>query len=389
MKILRFACEDQLEGWKLSETQFNNSLTLLVGASGVGKSLILQSLLTMREIAKGAAYPGAKWKVDFVLEKDKCYRWEGAFRGQDRGRVRREINEENLAKIDWENLFLNDKPIIKRDQEGIFLFDKKMPKLSLSESVLSIFKEEDAIKPAHDGFRAIRFADHTNSSGKRMYYSETTGLSYVNDIQKTENISSLKDIQKVKLPPESKLFLLEKCDSREFSILQDRFVSIFPQVEAIKSAPHENLDEELPPFFRDMLVFQIKERGIDHWIEPQRISSGMMRVIKQLCDLFLNLEGTVFLIDEFENSLGINCIKEITQDIISQDRCFQFIVTSHHPYIINNISVDYWKLVTRNGGVVKTHSLGDLGRCFKESHHETFMQLIQLHEYRTGQERSK
>jgi Fe-S cluster assembly ATPase SufC len=106
----------------------------------------------------------------------------------------------------------------------------------------------------------------------------------------------------------------------------------------------------------------------------------------QLCDLYLCPDGAVFLIDEFENSLGINCIGDIMQDILAQDRQLQFIVTSHHPYIINNIPPDYWKLITRNGGVVKTHSPADLGCDFTKSRHDTFMQLLQLDEFRTGQE---
>ena len=114
------------------------------------------------------------------------------------------------------------------------------------------------------------------------------------------------------------------------------------------------------------------------------MSWGMVRTLKQLSELYLCKEGTVFLIDEFENSLGINCINEITTDILTSRRRLQFIFTSHHPYIINNIESKNWKLVTRNAGVVKAQDMSkfDFGR----SKHEAFMQLLQLEEFHTGEE---
>ena len=45
-------------------------------------------------------------------------------------------------------------------------------------------------------------------------------------------------------------------------------------------------------------------------------------------------DGSVILIDEFENSLGVNCLDEITEDVVKESRRLQFILTSHHPYII-------------------------------------------------------
>ncbi|MFN6033676.1 MAG: hypothetical protein ACK48B_06445, partial [Dolichospermum sp.] len=47
----------------------------------------------------------------------------------------------------------------------------------------------------------------------------------------------------------------------------------------------------------------------------------------------------------------VNCIDSVT-DLILENRDLQFFITSHHPYIINNISPAYWKIVTRTGGLV-------------------------------------
>jgi len=83
-----------------------------------------------------------------------------------------------------------------------------------------------------------------------------------------------------------------------------------------------------------------------------------------------------------ENSLGINCIEEVTRSIVSHQRNLQFIITSHHPYIINHINFANWKLITRKAGIVKgtdatTFNLG-------KSKHQAFTQLINLDEYVEG-----
>jgi hypothetical protein len=36
-----------------------------------------------------------------------------------------------------------------------------------------------------------------------------------------------------------------------------------------------------------------------------------------ISELYLCADGTLILIDEFENSLGINCIEEVTRSIVS------------------------------------------------------------------------
>jgi len=110
----------------------------------------------------------------------------------------------------------------------------------------------------------------------------------------------------------------------------------------------------------------------------------MFRSLIHIGELYLSPEGTVFLIDEFENSLGINCIDELTADILQSKRQLQFILTSHHPYIINSINFSNWKLVTRNASVVKTHDITKFN--FGKSKHDAFMQLLQLDEYQTGSE---
>ena len=107
----------------------------------------------------------------------------------------------------------------------------------------------------------------------------------------------------------------------------------------------------------------------------------MLKTLMHISELYLSAEGTVILIDEFENSLGVNCI-DILSDLLFDNRKLQFIITSHHPYIINKIGMEYWKIVTRKGGVVTARDAKDYN--LGKSRHQAFMQLINLEAYKEG-----
>ncbi|PJD98630.1 MAG: hypothetical protein CK427_16925 [Leptospira sp.] len=102
----------------------------------------------------------------------------------------------------------------------------------------------------------------------------------------------------------------------------------------------------------------------------------MIRTLTHLGDIFLWPQNTVIIIDEFENSLGVNCLDVVTENIITEQDKLQFILTSHHPYIINNININNWKIVTRKGGKVSTHNASKFN--LGSSNHEGFIKLINL-----------
>ncbi|WP_027003753.1 AAA family ATPase [Hugenholtzia roseola] len=381
MKISKFQFEDKSLEWRLEELLLNK-LTLLVGASGVGKTQILRALMELKEIAEGESINGVEWNIEFETLSKQKYIWQGEFENKGVSIFPDGDNEDksNKPKIIFEKLFLDDALIVDRTSDTIIFNGQPTIKLSQQESILSLLKEEERVKPAHEGLKKLHFADHT------MFVNLLGGfrLNLLNANKLTKKYSSLKKIQESELDIGLKLFFLQKADGKTFSIIRQRFMDIFPQVEDIKIAPLDTKDKEMSNLLKDYPFIQIKEKSVKNWISENRISSGMLRTLMQLSELYLCAEGTVFLIDEFENSLGINCINEITNDILASRRQLQFILTSHHPYIIDAISFNNWKLVTRNAGIIKTHNIDKFG--IGKSKHSAFMQLIQLEEYQTGQE---
>ncbi len=102
----------------------------------------------------------------------------------------------------------------------------------------------------------------------------------------------------------------------------------------------------------------------------------MLHTIIHIAQIYLANDGSIILIDEFENSLGTNCMDILTEDFVHENKNIQFIATSHHPYIINNIPYQYWKIITRKTGVISAKSASEykLGK----SKQKAFLQLTEI-----------
>lgn len=82
MKLNKFVFEDKAREWRLENSNFNR-LTLLVGASGVGKTQILKAIHALKEVSKGESINGIKWYADFSIGIMDFYTWEGEFEKLD------------------------------------------------------------------------------------------------------------------------------------------------------------------------------------------------------------------------------------------------------------------------------------------------------------------
>lgn len=351
-------------------------LTLLVGVSGVGKTQILRSIYALKKIATGSNENGVKWEVEFETLKGNVYKWRGEFenlKSTDELTDLFDTDKDAIKpKLMFEELFLNGKQIVDRNQDKFIFNEKEMPKLISTESAINILKEEDLISELHDSFKLIIYRDHTQKEGVRFsrYSIEKLKKKYTN----------FQEIKESDLETFDKLGLVYDINEPVFQEIKTRFIDVFPQVEDIKVEPIK--DNELSNFIFEATIIQIKEIGVKKWIPHNRISSGMLRTLLHIAEMYLWNEGTLILIDEFENSLGLNCIDVLTEDLIYDDNNIQFIATSHHPYIINKIPFDYWKIVTRKGGTIKTFDAKkfDMGK----SHHDRFMSLINHPFYKQG-----
>ncbi|MFM2343696.1 MAG: hypothetical protein RLZZ210_304 [Pseudomonadota bacterium] len=375
MKIISIEMENKSSGWKIEKINFNSNLTLLVGLSGVGKTQILNSINCLKDIARGLPANGLNWKVNFCSSSKEDLTWEGAFSVvEDNSDIANIIEikkdtddyDEYKPVILFEKFYKEEELIIDRTEQKTLFNDKEMPKLSSNKSMVYLLREEESIKDTVDFFRKISFKDNTKQNIATDISSKH--LNVLKDKYKTiEEIKNSNENVRVKL------FLCFELDLDIISNIKTSFINIFPQVEDIKIRVIA-LHIEMIQYH--IVTISIKEKDSPKWIDENTMSSGMLRTLLHISEILLSKDGSVILIDEFENSLGINCIDTLTEDLIHENKNLQFIATSHHPYIINNIPYEYWKIVTRKGGNIKTHDAKEYG--IGNSKQQAFIQLIKL-----------
>lgn len=367
MKIKKISIYNHLTGWNAKEMIFDDYLTLLVGASGVGKTQILRVIQDISAIAKGKSINGLEWDVTFECS-DKTYQWKGRFATAEEDKTNYFKKERQGYTVINESLSCDEDIIISRKDEQIRFKDELTVKLDPSKSVIALLKEEDEIKFVYNAFSQI-FELKNDNDGIRI----SPFLS-----KKRDEIKELHQIHSSSfLTPIEKLFLLRKEGLPQFEIIKNLFTNIFTLVE--------DIDFSMEPLFDDTLypVLKIKEKGVDAWVMQDCISSGMFRTLSQITFLVLAQDGDVILIDEFENGLGVNCINQLAEQVLDTEQNLQVIITSHHPYIINSIPFKKWKVVTRDCSNVKILTTNEL-KIGEHSRHEAFMQLVQTSAYRTG-----
>ncbi|MDX2254745.1 MAG: ATP-binding protein [Pseudanabaenaceae cyanobacterium bins.39] len=368
MKIKRLEYCDHAKGWKLEPVEFSN-LNLLVGVSGAGKTKILDAIFNLQRIAKGESLNGIEWSIIFSTKDNEEYLWTGKFKTIENSDINfvYEFDSDNQAEILNESLVLNQKLLVKREGTQIEFNGNILPKLSAFESVVEIFKNEKLIKPVWNGFRQINHSDETMVSQKQIYH---VPFSLLLSKHTTEE-----DIINSEFRTQVKLALIYRNVPKLFEGIKNKFLQIFPTVEDIKIESFNGYTiKEIPDALNEFPFMYIKEKGVESWIEQGDMSSGMYRTIIHIAELYLSPHGSLIIIDEFENSLGINCIDAVTEDLILNQGDLQFILTSHHPYIINNIPMDYWKIVARKGGMVTVRNAKELN--LGKSKHQAYLQLI-------------
>ncbi|MCX6579167.1 MAG: AAA family ATPase [Candidatus Aminicenantes bacterium] len=399
MEIKEIAFKNTAIPWELNRMNFSQ-LTLLVGASGVGKTQILNSLVKLINISNGYVYNGVEWDLHFTGDGNENYRWTGQF--ENIKGIHQQVFEEkelngqgfpHIPRLLKEELYLKNKRIFIREKSNVKFEKKESSNISPSKSVLNLFTTEKKILPVKQAFNKILFLDYQAEKRNKIPGELIKEIEKYADItfQAVKSIASMGDkdayddilpgslravFPKMIIEEASnlilKFFLSQYYVKELFEKIVADFKDIFPQVEDLR---FQLLEE------KDIYELQIKERGTE-WIPLHEISSGMFKTLMHLVEIKLMAAGSVILIDEFENSLGVNCIDAVAGDLLNPGRKLQYIITSHHPYIINNIDMKYWKVVMRKGSTVFTKNADELK--LGKSKHDAFKQLLNLEEFSEG-----
>ena len=155
MKFKSISARNKRTGWNVENIQFNPMLTLLVGASGVGKTKVLNVIQTLTRIAKGESFNGLEWMVEFE-QNGHDYVWEGEFENKEEyGPMNIFANRsvENGLHIVREMVSDNGKVLVDRSSQSILYKNEELVKLDNTKSVVELLKGEPLINPIFVGFK--------------------------------------------------------------------------------------------------------------------------------------------------------------------------------------------------------------------------------------------
>ena len=375
MHILKYHCHGPKdEAWEFN-TPSLRKINLIVGDTATGKTRFLNTIFNLCEsvVAQKIGYRGI-WNILFNIGNQE-YEWYFATDFDSRKKI---IAKKDLLYIkDNEG---NKRTIVERDENKFMYQGKELPKLPHNVSSISLLQNEDDIKPIYSGFNTIMRRKFFTDELEKSFRIEQMPIDFFEHIKKQKNLT---DLFYKKLSVNIKLAILQESFAEIYKAIKTKLLDVFDFIEDVSIIAIDKLQTDIRlPFYAP--VFCIKERNVREYIRSDQMSSGMQKVLLLLLDSFLIPEGGIFLIDEYENSLGLSAIDFLPDFLTETDLDNQFFITSHHPYIINNIPIENWLVFHRKGLQVKIKSGTELKEKFGKSKQKYFLQLVNDPFYKEG-----
>jgi predicted ATPase len=368
MKILEYEFSEKY--WNFQKVEFQN-INLIVGDSGAGKTRLLNTLFNLgSQVAKSNLIGVGHWGIKLSLEED-IYDWKVST-----------TTEKNQAFVVEEQLSLNTKLILER--KGVeCTFDggisRNLPKNEMS---ISNLREEELIKPLYEGFSKMlrrRFFSDELEKISNFWLANQRALMKIGETR------DLFELYKVDPPLNYRLFVLKKYFPKIYTKIVSTYKEVFRFIDDVEIKNSDDLQNTGIPF-SGIPIFCIKEQNVAKWLRVDELSSGMQKVLLIITDLYALPKDVVYMIDEYENSLGVSAINILPEILFSGEVPFQVFVTSHHPYIIKNFPVEYWYIAHRNGSNVEFEYGKELISRYKVSNQDQYTQLINDPIYSEGVE---
>ncbi|MCA9713769.1 MAG: ATP-binding protein [Myxococcales bacterium] len=387
MSILEFSYTDHTSGWEIRPTTFKPSLNLLVGISGAGKTQTLSSLFATCKAGLHEEYVQAncEWSLRIAWQGAE-YQWRARTiaRSEDDAEVGgTEEDHEDFSEFATESITRDGVTLFERTPSKTSLNGALLPEFNREESGVRLFRADEKIAPLARALAHVRLS--YEKLLRRVVRED--GLPW--SLKRHENSRSISDLSRdLSLMLPLKAYVLQEKFPDDFRLLiVGPFQDIFPTITDIRVGLAASLfpaEAHQRPRKGLLLDVAVREKGVRGWISSEELAEGMHRTLVHLIELVLAPPGTVLLIDEYERSMGVNCLPAVTEHLLDRAGELQFIITSHHPYVIGNIAKEHWMLVRRHGSVVTIAPALSIPSLDTRSNQDAFIQLLNAEEYTEG-----
>ena len=340
--------------WEFQDAKLNG-VNLLVGASGSGKTRYLNTIFNISSsIAKGQPFRSGHWKLTIKTDEYE-YLWE--YDGGE-NQIQKEIvaRKRICSQEEFENL-------IDRTPDTFSFCGDKLPRLQRDRAGVTLLKEEGKIAPLYETFSKVQIRKF-HDEGLRDALSLQDVSRELSNLSNSEN--GIHTLWRQQLTLSAKMFFLEKESPEKYNLAVETFQQVFPSIKKCDITMQS--PGQVPIFF-------IKEKEVNRNIPVPELSSGMQKVLLIIADIITLPKGSIYIIDEYENSLGINAI-DFLPEFLADYTDIQFLITTHHPYLINNMPMKTWRVFHRNGSRVSIKDGKEFEERYGTSKQKAFVQLI-------------
>lgn len=382
MKLDKYKYEDA-EGWRFDEITVRRT-NLFVGETGSGKSRLLNTLSSAGDFVGGMnSFKSGHWTMQF-REGETVYKWDCKSSDSSDGQL---IDSESFSVVEKGG---GEVEVFSRKGAQFTYNNAKLPRLSPNTTGLYLFREETAVAPIQQWFAGIR---RRNFFGEDLvqacaFQSVPQNLELPDPKVSAKQRSSEHPFEiRIPMALSVRLSLLKRSKPQVFFDIVNLFRSVFPNVESCDVIDATELKIKLPiPDKGKTPVFVIKEKHVENQVILPQLSSGMQKVLLIMTDVLTLPANGTYLIDEYENSLGVNAIGFLPELLLEYGQGNQFFITSHHPYLINNMPVEDWHVFHRRGSVVNIRAGREFVEKFGASKQQAFTQLLNDPFYSQGVE---
>lgn len=368
VKIKWIEFENLRTGLKIEKIEFNNDITLLVGLSGVGKTQILNAIEYSLKLAINKNIRLEPFAVNLCVEiENDEYVWEYKI---EQDPVEDIIETREIKYIfTYEKLTKNKtQTVAYRKGEEVQVFGyEKVPNPKRDESLLVQYSEDDFFKPVIVGITKL-YPIEVDIDVRGAIDRESFNMFKVKIKQSMQNNQQISFEKYSHLPVTLKLYIVKEFFPEKYAEIFDAVKELFMEVNSIDIVEDTS---------REVYMVAIDVYGKK--LMQHEISNGMLKTIYYIVELVTMSNDSLVLIDEFENGLGVNCIDVLAEILLDERKDLQFIITSHHPKIINQISSNKWKIIERNISTVTNSTAEEYG--ISHSQHDAYFNLINRWEF--------
>lgn len=367
MHINWFEFNDSTYGISIDRTYFDK-INLLVGVSGAGKTIILRVLSSYIDlIRRGSSVKNeCNFKMNFTVDTvSSVDTYEWSISTTQSSLVDKVTGSTAGYIVTKEELLRNGKMLFARDNNKLEISGyNSLPKIPLDKSTIAVFKDDNLFKDIKKAFASVIGLDEQKNAYmdvQKEFYDEALRVAKENTMsyEHTALYMSL-------LPLVVRLGIARSVYAEKFNMYMDKLKEIFPYISDVKIRLSKSTQK-----YVTVLCLQD-----DVEVAQDRISTGMIKTMNVLAYLYFIAQNALIIVDEVENSLGINCLDDVIESIDCSvyEQNNQAILSSHHPYIINAVDSSKWRIVSQENGHITTKSANEVG--IDSKNRDGFFELI-------------